>query len=72
MIKLELSYLLCCCSINRLSTENVRELLNLIKQSDNEIPLTAEDIAEKYNAKIVFRPGEFAFYLIIAFHFNAN
>lgn len=46
------------CSINRLSTENVRMLLELIKQNGTHIPLTAEDIADKYNAKIIFRPGE--------------
>lgn len=45
-------------SINRLSTGNVRELLNLVKQSGANISMTAEEIAEKYNTKIVFKPGK--------------
>lgn len=53
-----IDFLYSVCSINRLSTENVRELLNLIKQSGTNISLSAENIAEMYNAKIVFRPGE--------------
>lgn len=45
-------------SINRVSTENVRMLLELIKQNGTHIPMSAEDIAEKYNEKIVFRPDD--------------
>ncbi|XP_031630320.1 NAD kinase 2, mitochondrial [Contarinia nasturtii] len=45
-------------SINRLSTQNVRELLKLIKQNDKNINLNAEDIAEKYNDRIKFNPGD--------------
>lgn len=37
--------------------ENVRNLLNLMKQNGTQISMSAEEIAEKYNAKIVFKPG---------------
>lgn len=46
-------------SINRLSKENVRELLNIIKQTNKSILLDPDDIAEKYNARILFRPGKY-------------
>lgn len=46
------------CSINRLSIESVRELLHLIKQNGTDIPMDAAEIAEKYNMRIIFRPGE--------------
>lgn len=45
-------------SINRLSMENVRDLLNLMKQNGIQISMSSEDIAEKYNTKIVFKPGK--------------
>lgn len=32
--------------------------MELIKQTGTDVPLTADEIAEKYNAKILFRPGE--------------
>lgn len=45
-------------SINRLSMESVRDLLNLMKQNGTQISKSADEIAEKYNAKIVFKPGK--------------
>ncbi|XP_055319411.1 NAD kinase 2, mitochondrial isoform X2 [Sitodiplosis mosellana] len=45
-------------SINRLSKENVRELLDLIKQNGINTHLNAEDIADKYNARIMFPPDD--------------
>lgn len=38
--------------------ENVRQLLNLMKQNGTQISMSAEDIADKYNAKIVYKPGK--------------
>lgn len=38
--------------------ENVRDLLNLMKQNGIQISMSSEDIAEKYNTKIVFKPGK--------------
>lgn len=51
----------CCCflsSINRLSSQNVRKLLDLIKGQDTLNTIDAEDIANKYNADILFPPGK--------------
>lgn len=50
--------LLCFCSINRLSAENIRELLYLIQPSKGNASLNAADIAEKYNARIIFSAGK--------------
>lgn len=38
--------------------ENIRDLLNLMKQNGTQISMSAEDIAEKYNARIAFKPGK--------------
>lgn len=48
-----------CCSINRLSTQNVCELIKIIEQNGCKVSKSASEIAEKYNAKIVFDPGEY-------------
>lgn len=47
----------CANSINRLSKQNVRELMSIIKQNGVKITQTAEEIADKYNAKVLFSPG---------------
>lgn len=50
-----------CCSINRLSSENVQKLLDLINGQVATNTIDAEDIANKYNADILFPPGKFFF-----------
>lgn len=46
-------------SINRLSEQNVRDLLALLNHNDREqIKQSAAEIADKYNAAVLFSPGE--------------
>lgn len=45
-------------SINRLSAQNVWELIKIIEQNGNKVSKSAAEIAEKYNAKINFDPGK--------------
>lgn len=56
---------LICFSINRLSTQNVCELIKIIEQNGCKVSKSASEIAEKYNAKILFDPGKFEINLII-------
>lgn len=45
-------------SINRLSTQNVQTLLNLINGGIPENSVNAAQIADRYNEELLFPPGE--------------
>lgn len=46
-------------SINRLSTQNVEQLLDLINGKQSQNALDADDIANRYNKQIIYPPGKY-------------
>lgn len=48
-----------CSSINRLSPQNVRKLLDLVNGQNSKNAIDAEDVANRYNKEIEFPPGDY-------------